>query len=154
MNGYKILMLREHPELKSEMAAWFHSKWGIPLQAYVDSMNECLENALSVPQWYCVYDGGRIIGGLGVIENDFHNRPDLSPNVCAVYVEEEYRCHGIAGEMLNFVCRDMHALGIGTLYLLTDHDSFYERYDWQFLCPVQGDGEEHMARMYIKKAEI
>ena len=93
--------------------------------------------------------GDKIIGGLGVIENDFHNRKDLSPNVCAVYVEDEYRCQGIAGKLLNFVCEDMKSKGIKTLYLVTDHTSFYERYGWEFLCMVQGDGEEEMTRMYI-----
>ena len=28
-------------------------------------------------------DGDNIVGGLGVIVNDFHNRKDLTPNVCA-----------------------------------------------------------------------
>ncbi len=40
-----------------------------------------------------------IVAGLGVIENDFHNRKDLAPNVCAVYTEEDCRCKGIAGKL-------------------------------------------------------
>ena len=28
-------------------------------------------------------DGDNIVGGLGVIVNDFHNKKDLTPNVCA-----------------------------------------------------------------------
>lgn len=44
----------------------------------------------------------RIIGGMGVIENDFHDRKDLAPNVCAVYTEEDRRCNGIAGALLNY----------------------------------------------------
>ena len=56
---------------------------------------------------------------------------------------------GIAGALLNFVCADMNARGISTLYLVTDHTSFYERYGWQFYCMVQGDGEEEPSRLYI-----
>ena len=96
-------------------------------------------------------DGTRIIGGMGVIENDFHDRKDLAPNVCAVYTEEEYRCNGIAGALLNYVCDDMNTKGITTLYLSTDHTSFYERYGWEFFCMVQGDGELEMSRMYVHK---
>ena len=48
-------------------------------------MEECLEEKGPVPQWYMALDGERIIGGMGVIENDFHDRKDLAPNVCAVY---------------------------------------------------------------------
>lgn len=150
----EIIKLSEKTEYKDRMANWFHEKWGIPLEAYLESMEECLKNAelkngKSVPQWYVQITDGKIVGGLGVIENDFHDRKDLTPNVCAVYVEEEYRCRGIAGKLLNYVCEDMKKSGINTLYLLTDHTSFYERYGWKFFCMAQGDGEPEMARMYI-----
>lgn len=148
---YEILKLREHPELKQASAVWFHLKWGIPMEAYLESMDNCTRNGGTVPQWYIVKDDERIIGGLGVIDNDFHDRKDLSPNVCAVYVEEDYRCKGIAGEMLDCVCMDMQSKGIEVLYLVTGHTSFYERYGWEFLCMVQGDGEPDMARMYIHR---
>ena len=148
--AYKILKLREHPELLDQAAAWFHEKWGIPLNTYQESMTQCLKNECAVPQWYIVVDGGAITGGLGVIENDFHNRKDLTPNVCAVYVEEAHRCRGIAGALLNRVCEDMADLGADTLYLLTDHTSFYERYGWTFFCMVQGDGETEPSRMYVR----
>lgn len=96
-------------------------------------------------------EDNRIIDGLGVIENDFHDRKDLAPNVCAVYTEEDKRCNGVAGNLLNYVCADMKERGIDILYLITDHTSFYERYDWKFLCMAQGDGEPNMTRMYIHR---
>lgn len=148
-NEPEIIKLRDHYELAGAAADWFHQKWGIPVEAYKESISDCLTNRESIPQWYVVLKGNMIIGGLGVIENDFHNRKDLTPNVCAVYVEEQYRCQGIAGKMLNFVCEDMKEQGIDTLYLITDHTSFYERYGWKFLCMVQGDGEPDMSRMYV-----
>lgn len=104
-----------------------------------------------VPQWYVALENDEIVGGLGVIENDFHDRKDLTPNVCAVYTEKEKRCNGIAGALLHYVCADMKEKGIDTLYLITDHTSFYERYGWEFFCMVQGDGEPDMSRMYIHK---
>lgn len=146
-----IVKIRDRRDLADAAALWFSSKWSIPLQAYEESMAACLEGKGPVPQWYLAMDGEKIVGGMGVIENDFHNRPDLAPNVCAVYVEEEYRCRGIAGRLLSCVCEDMADMGINTLYLLTNHDSFYERYGWEFFCPVQGDGEDQMARMYIHR---
>ena len=94
------------------MYAWFHGKWGIPLSAYEESMEEALKAAAPVPEWYLAREGERIVGGCGVIENDFHDRPDLRPNVCAVFVEPEHRCLGIAGQLLAFVCRDFHDRGI------------------------------------------
>lgn len=114
-------------------------------------MGACLKQEAPVPQWYAALENGEIIGGLGVIENDFHDRKDLTPNVCAVYVEEAHRCRGIAGKLLDLVCRDMQGFGIDTLYLVTDHTAFYERYGWRFLCMVQGDGEPEPTRMYVHR---
>ncbi|MDD3921745.1 MAG: GNAT family N-acetyltransferase [Eubacteriales bacterium] len=151
ITGYAITRIADAPELVQSAGAWFHAKWSIPEEAYLTSMQACLRGEDPVPQWYVALDNDRIIGGLGVIENDFHNRKDLTPNVCAVYVEPEYRCRGIAGELLRFVCRDMADKGIDTLYLITEHDSFYERYGWEFLCMVQGDGEDHLSRMYTHR---
>ena len=34
---------------------------------------------------------------------------------------------------------------------LTDHDSFYEHYGWEFYCMATGDGEETPSRMYVHK---
>lgn len=151
MNKYPIVKINEKPEFVPRASDWFHSKWGVPLEAYKESMEASLIEGTKVPAWYVYLDGDRIIGGLGVIENDFHNRKDLTPNVCAVYVEEEYRGQGIAGELLNVVCEDMRSHGIETLYLITNLTNFYERYGWEFLCMVQGDGEPELSRMYVHR---
>lgn len=151
MCEYHIMNLREKPQWKQKAAQWFHEKWNVPVDAYLESIEESLNSENPVPQWYLAVNEEQIIGGIGVIENDFHDRKDLTPNVCAVYVEEEFRCRGIAGKMLETVCRDMKEKGIDTLYLITDHDSFYERYGWEFYCMVQGDGEEEMTRMYVHR---
>ncbi len=148
---YKIIRLIDRPEIKEQAAQWFHEKWDIPLKAYMESMEDCLIGIKSVPQWYLAMEDNRIIGGVGVIENDFHDRKDLTPNICAVYVEEDKRCNGIAGALLNYVCVDMKEKGIDTLYLITEHASFYERYGWNFLCMAQGDGEPGMTRIYIHR---
>lgn len=150
--NYEIIRLIDKPEIKERAAQWFHEKWNIPLEAYVESMEDCLTKKEVVPQWYVAMEDNRIIGGLGVIENDFHDRKDLTPNVCAVYIEKDKRCNGIAGTLLNYVCNDMKKKGIDTLYLVTNHISFYERYGWEFFCMVQGDGEPNMTRMYIHRA--
>lgn len=147
----ELLKLREHEDMVREAAKWFHQKWGIPLEAYQESMEACLCREKPVPQWYLAMSEDTIAGGMGVIENDFHDRKDLTPNVCAVYVEKEYRGQGIAGKLLELVCDDMKSQDIGILYLVTDHTSFYERYGWEFLCMVQGVDETEQSRMYVHR---
>lgn len=144
-----ILPLRAHPEWHARAAAWFGEKWGIPTQEYRQSLAEAQRTQAAVPRWYLAVDGARIAGGVGVIENDFHPRKDLRPNVCALFVEPPYRGRGLAGALLRTACREMRALGEPTLYLLTDHTDFYERYGWRYLCPVQADGDPAPCRVYV-----
>ena len=150
METVTYITLRERPELKDDAAQWFHQKWGVPVDAYLECMDAYLAKQTEYG-WYLCLDGNKIVGGMGVIENDFHDRKDLAPNVCAVYTEKDYRCQGIAGHLLGLVVEDMHSKGISPLYLVTDHIGFYERYGWEFLCMVQGDGEPEMTRMYIHR---
>lgn len=150
MGNYKYIILKEMPSIKTRAAEWFHSKWGVPQDAYLECMDANL-NGETDYGWYLCLDGEKIIAGLGVIANDFHDRKDLTPNVCAVYTEEEYRGKGIAGQLLNLVVEDCRAKGISPVYLVTDHTGFYERYGWEFLCMVQGDDEPEMTRMYIHR---
>lgn len=150
METYTYTKLRERPELKQAAAEWFHSKWNVPIEAYLDCMDAYLSGETEYG-WYLCLDGNKIVGGMGVIENDFHDRKDLAPNVCAVYTEEACRGKGIAGQLLTIVVDDMKSKGITPIYLVTDHTGFYERYGWEFLCMVQGDGEPDMSRMYIHR---
>ncbi len=150
MKEYMYVNLRQKPELKEEAAAWFHDKWAVPQEEYIECIQAYINHETEYG-WYICLDGERIAGGVGVIENDFHNRKDLTPNVCALYTEKEYRCQGIAGRLLDIVVNDMKAKGITPVYLITDHTSFYERYGWEFLCMVQEDNQPDMTRMYIHR---
>ena len=146
--SYQYLSLRQRPELMNEAAQWFHSHWGVPEEAYLECIKDCLEGR-SDYDWFLALDEDRIVGGLGIIENDFHQRKDLYPNVCAVYTEEQYRGQGIAGQLLNMAVAEMKERGIKPLYLLTDHNGFYERYGWQFLCFARNEDGESLSRVYV-----
>ena len=148
MFNYQYYSLREKPEWLLPAADWFHNIWGVPTEAYLECMEAYLNKETELG-WYLCLHNNQLIGGLGVIENDFHDRKDLSPNICAVFTDEKYRCQGIAGYLLNMAVEDLRSKGISPVYLVTDHIGFYERYGWEFLCMVQGDGEPNLTRMYI-----
>ena len=40
MSDYTYITLRERPQLKDRAAAWFHSKWGVPREAYLNNETE------------------------------------------------------------------------------------------------------------------
>lgn len=148
----EYIKIRERTELAERAAVWFHEKWGIPLEAYQESIRDCVSGKAAIPQWYLAMEGDTIAGGLGLIANDFHKRPEITPNICAVYVEEEFRKRGIAGKLLSMVCEDAKSFGINTLYLLTSHDSFYERYGFSYDSMIETD-EGTFCRLYAKTTE-
>ncbi len=148
-----LLKLREHPQHLEKAASWFSEKWDVPLEAYCQSMKECIQQSSGIPQWYILTDQNQeIIAGAGVIANDFHERSDLTPNLCALFVEEQERGQGHAKELLKVIRKDLGQFGFQTLYLLTDHTSFYEKCGWTFLTMVK-DSEGHLGRMYQAPAQ-
>ena len=91
---------------------------GSSAEAYLDCIESYL-NGETEYGWYLCLNNNNIIGGLGVIENDFHSRKDLAPNVCAVYTEKDYRCKGIAGCLLDMAVTYLKSKGITPIYLVT-----------------------------------
>lgn len=145
----QILRLSDYPQYKEMAAQWFSEKWQIPVEAYLESIQISIDQKHAIPQWYIVLNKDKyLIAGAGVIDNDFHERKDLTPNLCALFVEENYRNQNIAKHILDFVCEDLSNQGIQTLYLITDHTEFYEKCGWRFLTLVE-DEEGEMVRMYV-----
>lgn len=144
--------LRENEALAEKAAQWFSNIWGIPYEAYYDSIQDCIKNPDKIPQWYvCLDQNGELVAGAGIIENDFHDRKDLSPNLCALYVAENYRSQGIAKSLLDYARKDLGKLGFHKLYLVTDHTEFYEKCGWEFLTMVH-DEDGTPERLYMAAA--
>lgn len=145
---YLIIDLKNKPDLINLAALWFHLKWDLPQEAYLESMNEGLKAKHSVPSWFVVTNQNeKIIAGVGVIENDFHTQVDLTPNVCALYVEEQYRNKEIANKLLDNVCKNLSLSSIDEVYLITSHTNFYEGCGWEFYDMIE-DNDGIMIRMY------
>lgn len=145
----KVQTITQHPKMLSEAANWFSSKWGIPVESYLESMEVSIKNNPAIPRWYLVINEHyHIIAGAGIIKNDFHDRKDLSPNLCALFVEENYRNRGLAKQLLDFARKDLKQLGYDYVYLITDHTEFYEKCGWTFMTMVTGDDGQR-ERMYF-----
>ncbi len=148
MKEIEVKKIWEHADMLQKAAQWFHEKWDIPAADYQESMETCIMQKNGVPQWYFVQNENQdIIAGAGVIENDFHDRKDLTPNLCALFVEEAYRGQGIARCILDYIRNDFGNMGLKQLYLVTDHTAFYEKCGWTYLTMVK-DEEGTLERMY------
>lgn len=130
-----IVSIRERPDLAAASIAYFQKRWASPdsMAVYRDCITACLHSPSPLPQWYLLLEGERIIGGAGLITNDFISRMDLWPWVCALYVEPDCRGHAYGGALLAYIKEDARRLGFRDLYLATDHVGYYERYGFTYL---------------------
>lgn len=152
MDNLTLHSISDNSSWIHEAAKWFSDKWGIPAESYAASMKEStLATNNVIPQWFIVRSSNcsssPIIAGCGIIDNDFHDRLDLTPNLCALYVEESYRGNGIARSLLNYARAKTGEYGFDYLYLVTDLVGFYEKAGWEYLFDVN-DTNGGTIRMY------
>ena len=132
--NYRIISIKDSPMYSERAIDWFTSKWGIERKEYEKSFWDCLNKNESLPQWYLVFDEeDEIIGGCGLIQNDFVDRTDLFPYLCALFVEKKARGHALGAKLLENARREGLKLGFDKLYLCTDHTKYYEKYGWQYI---------------------
>ena len=149
----RIINIREHADWLEKAAGDFSARWNIDRQIYLDSMNDSLREDSTIPRWYLMLRGDDIIGGFGLIENDFMVRTDLCPWLCALYVEPAERGRRLGAELLAHGRQEAGKLGYHKVYLNTDHIGYYEKYGWRFI-----GGHEHQsgenARVYEADAIV
>lgn len=131
----ELISVRENPEYKDRMIKYFQSKWASEssMKVYEDCIESCLTTNSPLPHWYILEESGNIIGGAGLITNDFISRMDLYPWLCALYIEENYRGNEYGSMLLDKAKRDAKAGGFENLYLCTDHIGYYERYGFEYI---------------------
>ncbi len=130
----RIVSIREHPEYAERAIAWFQRTWANPASApvYQDCITHCPTATGPLPQWYLLLDTqDRILGGAGLIPNDFISRMDLYPWVCALFIEPEHRGQAYGSLLLEKARQDARAAGFDNLYLASDHVGYYEKYGFQ-----------------------
>jgi|GEM_PF-401144 len=148
----KIVSVRENPQYIEQTVEYFSKKWGIDRKFYVESVNNSINTKNGFPRWYLLMNDDEIIGGCGLIEDDFMVRKDYSPWLCGLYVEEHFRGRKLGKKLLDFVRIHAKFSGIDTIYICTDHVGYYEKYGWKFIGMEQSEFRE-MGRVYAAKTE-
>lgn len=57
METCTCITLRDRPEWKNAAAEWFHSKWGVPVRAYLDCMEAYLAGETEYGWYLCLARG-------------------------------------------------------------------------------------------------
>lgn len=105
-------------------------------EIYEDCITHTIGARDSLPHWYLLEKDGEIIGGAGLVTNDFISRGDLYPWICALFVEEAHRGNAYAKLLMEKAMADARDAGFHYIYLSTSHVGYYEKYDFNYI----GDG--------------
>jgi N-acetylglutamate synthase-like GNAT family acetyltransferase len=135
---FTISDLRQHPSFFATVAdriwrAWWQPN-GYPLDYISTRLRENMD-ATPIPFALVAHDGEQFLGTSSVIASDLEERPQLTPWVAAVWVEEDARRRGVGAALVNRAARDCFALGVKRAYLCARPrmTSFYERLGWTII---------------------
>ncbi len=140
--------MRERPQHADAVAEriwrgfWKHK--GKPLKAIRDGLENFLEPGTRIPFALVAERDGKACGNVLVIDNDESSRPELTPWLAALWVDEPMRKRGVAAMLLQEAIRRSAALGVERLYLVAHPAmrAFYIRQGWP---PIEDDvGEAHL----------
>jgi len=129
----RIISVRESEEYKKIATQYIHSKWGNKnnYQLYEDSIYGCVNTKESTPNWYLLEVDNKIVGCAGLIDHDFISRTDLSPWLCSLYIENDYRGKALGSILIAKVKKDAKKY-FKTVYLCTELDGYYEKYGFNY----------------------
>lgn len=157
MKELKILNLLDATEYVEEVSYWLWQEWGeaagYTLDELVYRTRHCMAQS-GVPQTFIALYDDTAAGVVSLWMNDLKTRQDLYPWMATLYVKPEYRKLKI-GQALQIAsieaARD--TTDYPYLYLITEHDDYYEKTGWEFVEKVPtGSGEiEKVYRYDLRK---
>jgi len=132
---FAITDLRQCPQFFDTVAERIWREWwqagGTPLDYISGRLRENMGTA-PIPLALVAHDGETFLGTASVIASDLAERPQLTPWIAAVWVEEKARGHGVGAALVDRAAKDGFALGLDRIYLCARPrmTGFYERLGW------------------------
>ena len=151
---FTISDLRRQPQFFDIVADRIWQAWwqpnGFPRDYIVTGLTENMANT-PIPFALVAHEGERFLGTSSVIASDLEQRPQLTPWVAAVWVEENARQRGVGAALVDRAADDCFALGEKRVYLCARARmaGFYERLGWAMI--ERGVGP-HELDVFIREA--
>jgi GNAT superfamily N-acetyltransferase len=152
--SFTISDLRHCPAFFDTVADRIWRAWwepgGHPLAYIATRLRENMTDT-PIPFALVAHDGERFLGTASVVASDLEERPQLTPWVAAVWVDEHARRHGVASALVNQATRDCFALGIRRAYLNARPRlaGFYEGLGW---IVAERNVGRHQLNVYFRDA--
>jgi GNAT superfamily N-acetyltransferase len=154
--AFTISDLRQRPEFFDSVTDRIWQAWwepsGHPLAYIRGRLEENLQDT-PTPLALVAHHGNTFLGTASVIASDLDERPELTPWVAAVWVEEGARGHGIGASLVDAAARACFTLGFPCAYLCARArmTRFYERLGWTLIERRVGP---HQLNVFIREAPI
>jgi GNAT superfamily N-acetyltransferase len=154
-NNIQIDFLANHKQYVDAVARFWCLEWGSEKseQGIEKTKNRILSrlNTDKIPLILIAFTGDKCIGTVAIVEDDLEKRPDLTPWIASVYIEENHRGHGIAKLLVETAMRKAKALGLKNIYLHTETaHGLYDKMGWQRLAETTNDRSEPSTIYFYK----
>jgi GNAT superfamily N-acetyltransferase len=137
--AFTIADLRQQPQFFDAVADRIWQEWWEPNGYLLDHIRARLVENMQdtpIPLALVAHDAsgtaGAFLGTASAIASDLDERPELTPWVAAVWVEETARGHGVGAALVDAAARACFALGFARAYLCARPrmTPYYERLGW------------------------
>lgn len=138
--------LENHMDHCNTMAKWVHQHFSYEFepQSLEDWQREFADGQRT-GRWKCLIalDQGQLLGGAALATDDLAERHDLGPWLACVFIAPEARERGLAGQLIEGICKHAKDTGVTTLYLHThDQSAYYAKRNWKVLERFEAWGKE------------
>jgi len=146
-NNIQIDFLANHRQFVNTVARFWCLEWGSDKSEQgIEKIKERILHKLNtdkIPLILIAFTGEKCIGTVAIVEDDLEKRPDLTPWIASVYIEQNHRGHGIAKLLVEGAMRKAKALGVKVIYLHTETaHGLYEKMGWKHLAETTNDRSE------------
>lgn len=131
----EVFELRDKMAFFDEAVQMYWDQWGSEsnFKFYQDCMLHSCSSDCDLPRFYIAVQNDSIVGTYALLRNDLISRQDLFPWLACLYVVPELRGNKVGSILLNHALEETKSLGLTKLYLSTDLEGYYEKYDWTYL---------------------
>lgn len=150
---FTISDLRRQPQFFDIVADRIWQAWwqpnGFAREHITTGLTENMADT-PIPFALVAHDGPKFLGTSSVIDSDLEERPQLTPWVAAVWVEQDARKRGVGSALVNRATEDCFALGRTPVYLCarTRMAEFYQRLGWTM---IERDVGPHELDVYVRE---
>lgn len=146
-NNIQIDNLVNQNQFVGKVAEFWCLEWGSDkTEQGIAKKKVKIEQGLSldkVPQIIIAFEKDQCIGTIAIVEDDLEKRLDLTPWLASVYVDKDFRGHGIAQRLIEAAIRKAKDMGIKKIYLHTETaHGLYEKMGWKYLSETTNDRDE------------